>query len=176
MTNERPQTLDEFWPHYLGEHKSPASRRLHFLGTTGWYAAVAASTVANPIAFPLAMAGFGAVLAHGLGRGEGERPSMGHMLAMVALPTLASPMIFPAGVAFAYGCAWVGHFGIEGNKPASFRYPLWSLVSDFRMWAHMAQGRLWSGNPLEELGLEPAGAPADAAAAPGSNGAAHARP
>lgn len=172
--SERPQSLDEFWPYYLSEHRSATSRRLHFLGTTGWYASLAASAVANPVGFPLAMVGFGAVLAHGLGRGEGERPSAGHVLAMLALPTLASPVIFPAGVVFAYGCAWAGHFGVEGNKPATFQYPLWSLVSDWRMWAQMAQGRLWNGDPLEELGLE--GPPAEAAGAThGSNGAAHAR-
>jgi hypothetical protein len=73
---------------------------------------------------------------------------------MIALPSLASPALFPAGVVFAYGCAWAGHFGIEKNRPATFRYPLWSLASDFRMWSHMVRGRLWSGDPLEELGLE----------------------
>lgn len=152
--SERIQSYEEFWPHYLREHRNPSSRRLHFVGTTGWLAACAASAVTAPLTFPAAMAGFAALAAHGTKKGEGEKPALGHIAGMVALPTLASPVFFPAGVVFAYACAWGGHFGLEKNKPATFQYPLWSFVSDLRMWSHMARGRLWSGDPLEELGLD----------------------
>lgn len=32
-----------------------------------------------------------------------------------------------------YGFAWVGHFFFEHNKPATFRYPLYSLLGDWIM-------------------------------------------
>jgi hypothetical protein len=40
-----------------------------------------------------------------------------------------------------YGFAWVGHFFFEKNKPATFKYPLWSLGSDFVMFAHLLIGK-----------------------------------
>ena len=47
-----------------------------------------------------------------------------------------------------YGFAWVGHFFIEKNKPATFTYPLYSLGSDFVMFWHMITGQI--GKKLEE--------------------------
>jgi len=41
-----------------------------------------------------------------------------------------------------YGFAWVGHFFFEKNKPATFKYPLWSLVSDFKMFFQMLVGKV----------------------------------
>jgi hypothetical protein len=38
-----------------------------------------------------------------------------------------------------YGPAWVSHFFIEGNKPASFKHPLWSLRGDLKMWSKMVR-------------------------------------
>lgn len=41
-----------------------------------------------------------------------------------------------------YGFAWVGHFVFERNKPATFKYPIYSLVCDFRMYIDMLRGRI----------------------------------
>ena len=48
------------------------------------------------------------------------------------------PLFFVVGYAF----AWFAHFVIEKNRPASFRYPFWSFVSDFKMMALMATGQM----------------------------------
>ena len=151
---ERIQSLREFWPYYLSEHSNPRSRALHFVGTTGFMASCVASAVTSPIAFPAAVAGMLAIGKKGVELEKKQRPFK-HVLGMLALPTLASPVLFPAGVVFAYGCAWAGHFGFEKNRPATFQYPLMSLASDFKMWSHMARGKLWSGDPLVELGFVP---------------------
>jgi len=33
-----------------------------------------------------------------------------------------------------YAFAWVGHFFFEHNKPATFKYPAFSLMGDWRLW------------------------------------------
>ena len=46
---------------------------------------------------------------------------------------------------FGYGFAWFGHFFFEKNKPATFRYPLYSLRGDATMFRDVIIGRqkLW---------------------------------
>lgn len=48
--------------------------------------------------------------------------SVFHPKALLAVPLIG------------YGFAWFGHFIYEQNKPATFRYPLYSLICDFKMW------------------------------------------
>ena len=43
---------------------------------------------------------------------------------------------------FGYGFAWVGHFFVEGNRPATFTYPLWSLRGDMLMWWKTVTGTM----------------------------------
>lgn len=41
-----------------------------------------------------------------------------------------------------YGFAWVGHFVFEKNRPATFKYPLYSLMGDWIMWKDMLTGKI----------------------------------
>jgi len=48
----------------------------------------------------------------------------------------------PLAVIFGYAFAWVSHFFIEKNRPATFTYPGWSFKADFRLCRLMWIGRL----------------------------------
>jgi hypothetical protein len=100
MTDRRISSYEEFWPFYVGEHRSPVSRGLHYCGTSLGAFVMLTAFVRGPI-----------------------------WLAAVALVC-------------GYGPAWVGHFFIERNKPASFKYPLWSLRGDFKMLGLALRGKM----------------------------------
>lgn len=52
------------------------------------------------------------------------------------------PKYVAYGLLSGYACAWVGHFVFEKNKPASFKQPLYSFISDWKMFSDVLRGRL----------------------------------
>jgi hypothetical protein len=94
------KSFQEFWPHYVAEHRKSSTRLLHLLGT---FAAIAA---------------------------------------LVFFIVSGRWWLFPLALIPGYGFAWIGHFFIEKNKPATFHYPLWSFMGDYKMIWLMLTGRM----------------------------------
>ena len=61
---------------------------------------------------------------------------------LLAIPFTGSLWFLLAGIVAAYGCAWIGHFVIEKNRPATFQYPFLSLLGDFKMYGMMLSGKM----------------------------------
>jgi hypothetical protein len=55
---------------------------------------------------------------------------------------LRQPWCIALGLLLGYACAWIGHFGFEHNRPASFQRPLYSFMGDWRMYWDMWTGRV----------------------------------
>ncbi len=151
MSGPRFSNFNEFFPYYLGEHRNPTCRALHFVGTAGFLAVLGWTVWSQRETFwPYMLAIVALAVAGSLV--ERRRNAAPVLLGIIALGVYAQPILL-VGVVWAYGFAWIGHFKIEHNRPATFIYPLWSLLGDFRMWGLMATGKLWTGDPLVELGL-----------------------
>jgi len=63
------------------------------------------------------------------------------LVALAAAIVTRSPWWLLAMPVIGYGFAWVGHFFFEKNRPATFKYPLWSLMGDWRMFFETVGGK-----------------------------------
>jgi hypothetical protein len=75
--------------------------------------------------------------------------SLGGLVWLAAAAYLQQPWFILAGVLNGYAFAWIGHFVIEKNRPATFKYPLKSFLCDWIMIANILTGRI--GKKIAEL-------------------------
>ena len=66
--------------------------------------------------------------------------SLFFILAITAIIQI-NGFILLGGVVCAYFFAWIGHFFIEKNKPATFKYPWMSLKGDFKLYFEILMGK-----------------------------------
>ncbi|MDX6612106.1 MAG: hypothetical protein QOD75_1292 [Blastocatellia bacterium] len=100
MADKQFDSFNEFWPHYVTEHSRPATRAMHFAGTTAG------------------------------------------LFCLITFVSMGRWWLFPLAVVPGYGAAWISHFFIEKNRPATFRHPLWSLWGDYKMISLMISGKM----------------------------------
>ena len=68
--------------------------------------------------------------------------SVGVLLAFGAAAVTRNWRWLIAAPLVGYGCAWIGHFFFEHNKPATFRRPFYSLAGDWVMFKDILTGRI----------------------------------
>lgn len=64
------------------------------------------------------------------------------LILVASFPISGNPWVFLMAPIIGYAFAWFGHFRVENNVPATFKYPFWSFISDLRMSFCFLVGRL----------------------------------
>jgi len=68
--------------------------------------------------------------------------SAGVLVLLVAALVTGNPRLLWFIPLVGYGCAWVGHFFFEKNRPATFSHPLYSLMGDWVMFKDILTGKI----------------------------------
>lgn len=64
------------------------------------------------------------------------------LLSLMLLLTTHQWWWLPVAILCGYGFAWIGHFMVEKNQPATFRHPLYSFLGDWTMYWQMLTGQI----------------------------------
>src|SRR6267143_3102169 len=75
------------------------------------------------------------------------------LLLLASAAALGSGRLVLMALVCGYAFAWVGHFFVEHNRPATFKHPLWSFAADWKMWQLALTRRLRP--ELERAGIKP---------------------
>ena len=143
-SNKPYQTFDAFFPFYMEQHSDQTCRRLHFVGTS--LVIIMSLLDIGVIATFLVAASVGSlVCAATCAFAHGILEVVAIAVTFAALHRHLSVSAHGARLAWllplcGYGFAWVGHFFFEQNRPATFIYPTFSLLGDFRMWFQILTG------------------------------------
>ncbi|KAA0165857.1 hypothetical protein FNF28_03363 [Cafeteria roenbergensis] len=127
-----------FWEfyeqNYLTDHANPQNKQMHFAGT-GLVILLLAMYPGAALAMASALAlGFGVFpYTRFLPNGAAEAAAVVSAFVLLSWRTTGKLYVPFLIMLCGYGFAWVGHFFIEGNRPATFIYPSYSLASDFVM-------------------------------------------
>ena len=142
------RSFPSFYALYLLQHRQPLTKVTHAVGTLLFLSfcyheprlllAVSAAVAAGAALCPL-------FRHHAHGGVEGAC-ALGAYFAAGRWATGGWRSVLLAPLC-AYFWAWVGHFFFEGNRPATFVYPSYSLLGDFRMLAELLTLQLeWDGS------------------------------
>ena len=94
----------EFYPFYLTQHTKPLTKLFHFVGTTGGLCFFYQFFLDLYLQYE-------------------AKADIDPKYRLIGF-----------GFLFGYFLAFLSHAFIEKNKPATFKHPLWSFISDFRLW------------------------------------------
>ena len=107
------------------------------------------TTTANPAIDPKAFKTFAEFYPFYLGEHQNRSCRRLHFLGSTLVLVCLAMLVFsgrPQYVLYAllcgYGFAWIGHFGFEKNKPASFKRALYSLMGDWAMYRDIWAGKI----------------------------------
>lgn len=128
------RTWSEFYPHYKTEHTDYTNRLLHLVGTT--ITSIMLLRQPRVILAGIFSGSIGYILCGVLqGTPNGAYEGIAIFLLFIITTKQLTGSVNMAVIIplIAYSFAWVGHFYHEHNKPATFIYPTYSLMSDYRM-------------------------------------------